>query len=141
MGQWGRRARVLTTVVLVAVTLMGSAKGLDDDFPIGPFRMYAQARSLNSPVNDTWPWAIDAAGHDFRLSQAKLGVRRAEIEGQLGTFQHDPERLEILADAYAERHPGAPPIKVVEIRTRKIAMHDGKPTGHEWVLVRARWKQ
>lgn len=131
---------MVTTVAIVALTLLGSARGLDDDFPIGPFRMYARAHSLDTPVNDTWPWAIDAAGNDFRLSQAKLGVRRAEIEGQLGAFQRDPERLQLLADAYAERYPDAPPIEAVEIRTRKVDMRDGKPTGREWILVRARWQ-
>ena len=102
-------------------------------------RMYARTRSLDAPVNDTWPYAVDATGREFRLSQKVLGVRRAEIEGQLGLFQHHPTRLRLLAETYAARHPAAPPIVRVEIRTRKIQMHAGSPTGEERTIVRARW--
>ena len=129
------------TIVLVVLTLAGTAVGADDDFPFGPLRMYARSHDLDQPVRDTWPWAIDAEGREFRLSQAKLGVRRAEIEGQLGAFRADPQRLELLADAYEERHPDAPAVEVVEIRTRIIEMGGGKPTGEESTIVRARWER
>lgn len=139
MSRRGRSLRIAVTAVLVALTLAGSAWGLDDDFPFAPMRMYASTRSPDAAVNDTWPWAVDASGHEFRLSQALLGVRRAEIEGQLGRFRDDPARLALLADTYEARHPGAPPLERIEIRTRKVAMRDGSPTGDERVIVRARW--
>ena len=140
MTRRGRTLRVAVTAVLVVLTLAGSAWGLDDDFPFGPMRMYARTRSLDSPVYDTWPWAVDESGREFRLSELLLGVRRAEIEGQLGRFQDDPERLALLAATYEARHPDAPPIAEIEIRTRKIEMDDGRPTGEEESTVRARWE-
>ena len=140
MGARGRRLRVAVTIVLVGLTLAGSAWGLDDDFPFAPMRMYASTRSPDTAVNDTWPYAIDEAGDEFRLSQALLGVRRAEIEGQLGRFRDDPSQLELLVDAYETRYPDAPALAVVEIRTRKIHMDGGTPTGEESMLVRARWE-
>jgi hypothetical protein len=140
MGERGRRVRVAVTIVLVGLMLTGSAWGLDDDFPFAPMRMYASTRSLDSAVNDTWPYAVDETGREFRLSQALLGVRRAEIEGQLGRFRDDPSQLEILVDVYETRYPDAPELALVEIRTRKIQMSGGTPTGEESVLIRARWE-
>jgi hypothetical protein len=129
----------VTTVVVVALTMAGTVWGLDDDFPFGPFRMYASARDLDQAVNDTWPWAIDAEGREIRLTQARTGIRRAEIEGQLGVFQDHPERMAVIAEAYEQRHPDAPPVVAIEIRTRKIEMEAGSPTGEESVLLRAEW--
>ena len=140
MSATGRRVRVAVTMLLVGLTLAGSAWGLDDDFPFAPMRMYARTRSLDVAVNDTWPYAVDETGREFRLSQALLGVRRAEIEGQLGRFRDDPSQLELLVDVYETRYPNAPELSVVEIRTRKIGMRGGTPTGEESVLVRARWE-
>lgn len=140
MGVWGRGWRVTATVAVVALTMAGTVWGLDDDFPFGPFRMYTTARGVDEAVNDTWPWAIDAEGREIRLTQGRIGMRRAEIEGQLGRFQDEPGRMEILATAYEERHPGDPPVVRVEVRTRKLEMEAGSPTGEEWVLVRATWE-
>ncbi len=141
MTRRGRTLRLAVTAALVALALVGSAWGLDDAFPFGPMRMYARTRSLDSPVYDTWPWAVDETGREFRMSEALLGVRRAEIEGQLGRFQEDPSRLGLLAATYAARHPSAPPIAEIEIRTRKVEMDDGVPTGDEETTVRARWER
>lgn len=141
MTRRGRTLRIAVTAALVALTLAGTAWGSDDAFPFGPMRMYAKTRSLDSPVYDTWPWAIDASGREFRLSEALLGVRRAEVEGQLGEFQDDPERLAMLAATYEARYPDAPPLTEIEIRTRKVLMDDGTPTGEEQTTVRARWER
>lgn len=141
MGVWGRRWRVAVTVALVSLTMAGTVWGLDDDFPFAPFRMYTTARDLDAPVNDTWPWAIDDTGREFRLTQASIGVRRAEIEGQLGRFSEEPERMEALAVAYEERNPDAAPVVEVQIRTRRIEMRGGSPTGEETVVVRASWQR
>lgn len=141
MGPWDRRARLLTTAVLVALTVLGSVRGADDDFPFGPLRMYARTHHPDAPVDDTWPWARDVRGREILLDQATMGIRRAEIEGQLPTFVHQPSRLRLLADAYEARNQGAPRIESVEIRTRRILMHEGRPTGRVHVVVRARWKR
>lgn len=130
-----------TTVVLVSLTMAGTLWGLDDDFPFGPFRMYSSARDLDAAVNDTWPWAVDETGQEVRLTDGRIGMRRAEIEGQLGRFRNEPERMELLAVAYEERHPDAPLVVEVQIRTRQIEMRAGSPTGEESVLVRAEWER
>lgn len=139
LSRRGRRWRIAVTILLVGSTFAGTAWGLDDDFPFAPFRMYARSRNLDSPVNDTWAWAIDVEGRDFRLSQAKTGIRRAEVEGQLGRFQEDPSRMEVLVEAFEALNPHAPRIVRVEIRTRRIEMSGGVPTGDEHVNVRAEW--
>ena len=136
----GRTVRLAVTVVLVALTLAGTVRGTDAAFPFGPLRMYSTTHSLNGPVNDTWAWGTDAHGRTMKLTEGRLGIRRAEIEGELGRFQQRPSRLHTLADAYERRHPGAPKLVVVEVRTRKIGVHHGKPTGKTWTIVRVRWE-
>ena len=139
MGPWGRGARLLITGALVSLTVLGTVRGVDDDFPFGPLRMYATAHRPDAPVDDTWPWARDERGREILLDQTAMGIRRAEIEGQLPSFVRQPTRLRLLADAYEARNHGAPRIESVEIRTRRILMHQGKPTGRVHVVVRARW--
>lgn len=139
MNGLGRTWRLGVTVVLVGLTLAGTFWGLDDDFPFAPFRMYARAQDLDKPVNDTWAWAIDEEGREFRLSQARTGIRRAEVEGQLGRFREDPSRMEVLVEAFEALEPDAPRIVRVEIRTRRIEMSGGAPTGEEHITLRAEW--
>lgn len=128
-------------LALVGLTTYTNLWGSDDHFPFAPFKMYSRTIDPDGVVRDTWAWAIDENGRDFRLSQAKTGIRRAEVEGQIRSFRRDPERLRILSDAYLDRHPGAPDVVQVQIRTREVQMRDGSPTGEERIVVRVEWNR
>lgn len=128
-------------MLLVALTLAGTAWGQDDHFPFGPMKMYARNHPADAWISDTWPYARDESGRELRLTQARLGIRRAEIEGQLPLYARDPDRLGALVEAYEERNPGRPRLVRLEIRTRRIQMRRGEPTGVERTVVRARWRR
>lgn len=125
----GRVVRVAATLIGAALLLAGTVVGTDDDFPFGPFRMYATTDRLDAPVADTRVEAVDAGGRRFVLGQGDTGIRRAEIEGQMPLFTDDPARLSVVVGAYAHRHPDAPPLTEVAIVVRWHELRRGRPTG------------
>jgi hypothetical protein len=89
-------------LALVAV-LAGTAWGQDDDFPIGPFRMYATAARPTGTVRVAELFGVKADGTRVLLQAHDVGLRRAELEGQLPRFRKDPNLLAALATpAYVE---------------------------------------
>jgi hypothetical protein len=129
LNQLGRAARAAVTVIGAGLLLAGTLVGQDDVFPFGPFRMYSTTDELHAPVASTRLEAVDAEGTRFRLSDGMTGMRRAEIEGQMGRFRADPALLGSLAEAYAARNAGRPPLARVEIVVRHFTLAGGKPTG------------
>lgn len=92
----------ISAVALVAV-LAGTAWGQDDDFPVGPFRMYATAARPTGTVRVAELFGVRADGTRVLLQAHDVGLRRAELEGQLPRFRKDPELLAALATpAYVE---------------------------------------
>ncbi|GAA3517042.1 hypothetical protein [Actinocatenispora rupis] len=129
LGRTGRWVRIAVTVLGAALLLAGTLVGQDDDFPFGPFRMYATADRLDEPVTDTRLSAVDASGRRFALTDDATGFRRAEVEGQLPRFEKHPELLSGLATAYARRQPGRPRLVRIDVVVRLIELRDGRPTG------------
>lgn len=138
---WGGRVvRVVVTLALGAGIVSGAVWGEDDDFPFGPFRMYATSRELDEPVGDTQVHAVDTAGREIRLVQELSGLRRAEIEGQLDRLRADPALLGLLAQSYSRRYPDRPQLRQIRVVVAWSELRDGKPTGEvltgevvEWV--------
>lgn len=129
LSRTGRWVRVVVTVAGCGLLLAGTLWGQDDHFPFGPFRMFAHSAKRDGVVNSARLEAVNAEGERFRLSDTSTGLRRAEIEGQMGRFRADGRRLEAVADAYADRHPDAPPLVLVEILQRRYQLEDGEPSG------------
>jgi hypothetical protein len=137
VGVRGRAARVAATLLVGALLLAGSIWGGDDDFPFGPFRMYASVPDLDAPTRDTRVEATDDAGATVVLTETNTGIRRAEIEGQMDRFREDPALLGVVATAYARRHPRSAALSQVRIVVRWHDMKDGRPTGawHDEVVT------
>ncbi|GAA3739270.1 hypothetical protein GCM10022225_22930 [Plantactinospora mayteni] len=136
----GRNLRVGLTLLAGAVLLAGTLWGQDDHFPFGPFRMYAGSNPPDDPAPDTRIEGVDATGTVVGLGEESTGIRRAEIEGQQSRYEADPTLLRQVADAYAERHPGAPPIVEVRIVIRWYGITDGRPTGNAVDETVVRWE-
>jgi hypothetical protein len=139
LNELGRAARVAVTVVGAGILLLGTLVGQDDAFPFGPFRMYSTTDDLHAPVASTRVEAVNAEGTRFRVSDGMTGMRRAEIEGQLDRFRADPALLGSLAEAYAARNAGKPPLARVEIVVRHFTLVAGKPTGAYTDSVDTAW--
>jgi hypothetical protein len=135
----GRRVRLAVILAAAALLLFGSVWGQDDLFPFGPFRMYAAADKLNSPVADTHFQIVDTTGATIELTEVNTGIRRAEIEGQLGRFRADPSLLRVIDDAYVTLNPKAPAPVRVQIIIRWCALHGGTETGTYTTQTVASW--
>lgn len=125
----GRAARLVATLLGGALLLAGTIWGQDDHFPFGPFRMYATSNPPDAPAPDTRMEGVDATGELITLTERNTGIRRAEIEGQQSRYVADPDRLRKVAEAYADRNPGAPDLVEVRIVVRWHGITDGRPTG------------
>ncbi|WP_446212539.1 hypothetical protein [Micromonospora sp. IBSANI012] len=137
----GRAVRLGATALGLALLLAGTLWGVDDQFPFGPFRMYSTSEPPNAPAPDTRVEGVDRTGAVIALGQDATGIRRAEIEGQQDRYAADPTLLRQVADAYAERHPGAPELVEVRIVIRWYGIHQGRPTGRWTDETTVRWQE
>jgi hypothetical protein len=137
----GRRARVAVTVLLAALTLAGTFVGQDDDFPFGPFRMYATRDDPHGTVASTRVEAVDAAGRVRVVDERSTGLRRAEVEGQVGRFRDEPALLAALSRAHERLRPQEPPFVEVRVVERRYRLRDSRPTGEQTQRVVARWRR
>ena len=135
----GRWIRVAATLLFGALLLTGTVAGADDDFPFGPFRMYATGPDPNGDAKDTRVEGVDTAGRTVQLTEGNSGIRRAEIEGQQQAYVDDPARLGRVATAYEEHSPGAAPLRTVRIVVRWHGIEHARPTGKSWDEVVAEW--
>jgi hypothetical protein len=103
----GRRVRMLATAVVLAMLVAGTFLGQDDHFPFGPFRMYSIRNKHDGKVRGAVMEVVDAEGRAaaVEIRSDQVGLRRAEIEGQLDRFEREPSLLRHLVHAYEELHP------------------------------------
>jgi hypothetical protein len=137
----GRRLRLIATAATAVLLVAGTAWGEDDHFPFGPFKMYSRATKPDGRIS--WPRidAVDASGRERSLRGADIGLRRAELEGQLPRFRRDPSLLGALADAYASRHPDRPPLVEVRLVKRGQRIVDSEPVGEPTEMVELVWQE
>jgi hypothetical protein len=91
------RLRLTVAGVALALVLAGTLWGSDDDFPAGPFRMYATAARTTGNVRTAQLYGVLASGEQRLLQAGDVGLRRAELEGQLPRFRAEPDLLSALA--------------------------------------------
>ena len=129
--------RVVATVLCGGLLLAGTLYGADDDFPFGPFRMYATGPDPNGDAKDTRVEGTDTSGRVVAITETNSGIRRAEIEGQEGAYVADPSRLADVAAAYAQHTPGAAALREVRIVVRWHGIEHARPTGtyHDQVIA------
>ena len=116
----------LTGVALVMVGLLaGTFWGNDEHFPLGPFRMYSVTNSLDGEIRAIYLEGVSASGETFRLDFGDLGLRRAEVEGQL---ERDPPAvvLPLLASSFDRRNPGLGPLSELRLVEEVHQMREGR---------------
>jgi hypothetical protein len=139
LSRRGRAVRVVVTAIAAVLLLAGTLWGVDDDFPFGPFRMYATRDDPNGAVTALRVEAVDATGRVLVLSDHATGLRRAEIEGQAGRLVADPALLGQLSLAHDRRHPSQPPYDLVRVVASHTLLHDSRPTGRTTSSVLVTW--
>jgi hypothetical protein len=135
----GRAGRVVITALGSMMLLAGTFWGQDDAFPFGPFRMYSTAPDPDKAAPDTRVEGVDTTGRTVVLTEGNSGFRRAEIEGRQHQYVDDPAQLRQVAQAYAARNPGAPPLREIRIVVRWWGIADARPTGTSTDQVVVRW--
>lgn len=136
----GRRRRAVATALVAALLLCGSAVGTDDWFPVGPFRMFTNRANPSGRVRVVTLEAVDAAGRARTIRPGDVGLRHAELEGQLPRFSTDPQLLGAVADAYASVHPDRPPLTSLELRERVRRLQDNVLADEVQERTVARWE-
>jgi len=133
--------RSVVAVAFLALLLLGTLQGNDDRWPFAPMSQYAFAVDLDGEIRSTSIEAVTAAGVRtvVPLSPDGVGLRRAEVEGQLPRFVADPALLEAVAAAYARRHPGRPRYVRLELRQSVSRLVDGVVVGAPQDVVLAAW--
>lgn len=133
--------RLVAGVVVAATLVVGTFWGDDDNFPFGPFRMYSTKQELDGEVRATEILGLTEDGVWMQLPFSDFGVRRADIEGQLGTLAQPPEEVvESMADAYERFDRGEEVIVAFRLLERTIDVEDGVPAG-ESVEFLATWRK
>lgn len=133
-----RRIRLLAVAIALVLAVWGSAAGDDDAFPFGPFRMYASTQSLDAPTTWLELQTVAADGSRHAVPDGAVGVRRAELEGQVGSFVANPRALAPLLAAYQAGHPDAGAVGISVVRHRQ-EMAGGRPQGPISTAVVVTW--
>ena len=136
----GMRARVAAALVVTVLLCVGTFWGDDDNFPFGPFRMYSTKQELDGNVRATEVDGLTPAGVWVGIPFDHFGLRRADIEGQLGKLAQPPEEvLAAMAIAYERFDRGDFEITALRLRERTYDIENGLPVA-ETVETLAVWK-
>ncbi len=121
--------RLLATVVLFGLLVLGTWRGDDDHFPFGPFRMYASRIDLDAPTTWLELQAVTVTGARRPVPDG-IGLRRAELEARLDRFRADPGTLAPVLVAYRRAETAdASEVRGIVVVQWVQAMHDGRPQG------------
>ena len=103
------------TAAAAGLLLAGSVWGSDDDFPFGPFRMYAGVNDPNGDVVSSYMQASSAwwQGDPGRRAGHRTAAGRARGRGR--RVRQRPVVAAALAEAHAELHPDEPPYVAVQV--------------------------
>lgn len=136
------RARAIKSaipLVVGALLLLGTWRGDDDNFPFGPFRMYSTKQELDGQVRSLQLWGQDRRGRWQMLDIDDFGLRRADIEGQIGKLEEGPTVvLSELAASYERIHGEEMPWAALQLRDRIFTLVGGRPAA-ERVRVVGTW--
>jgi hypothetical protein len=137
----GRLARVAATVLVVVLTLGGTFFGNDDEFPLGPFRMYSTRTEPTGSVNVVaLRGRVEGRADELELSMASFGLRRAEVEGQLARIDRDPSLLAELVRAREAVRDDLPRLTELRLVNVQYVLEDGRRAGYRERIL-AEWRR
>lgn len=121
-----RRIRMAAILVLLVVVVAGTFWGSDDHFPFGPFRMYSVANKTDGEIRVPALEVTTESGKRMELDFEVMGLRRAEIEGQVDRFLTDPTLLRHLVTSYERLHDSAERLVELRLIERVNYLRDGR---------------
>lgn len=137
LGAFGLWWRLAVTAVVVTMVGLGTWVGDDGWWPFAPMSQYAFAVRNDGVVSSLGIDALTVDGDLVRvpLSKERLGIERAEIEGQAPRIVRQPELLQDLAVLHSRRLPHEPAYAVLYVRTTTTRI----VTGFTTVTTLATW--
>jgi hypothetical protein len=97
--------RFVVAGCILVLLAYGTFIGNDGDWPFGPLRQYAGSTRVSSQVLLTHVYGVHPSGRVVRLNTEALGLRVAELDGQLPRLRRHPELLRPLAAIYQRKYP------------------------------------
>ncbi len=136
-----RALRALATVFVAVLLTAGTLWGNDDEFPFGPFRMLSTSTSASGGV---WLVRLEAMGNDgvwrpTTLARSNIGLNQAEVEGQIGRFEQNPQLLSLLSLSHSQLRPKEAPWIGLRLFRERHVLEDRRPTGDVERTVVAEW--
>jgi hypothetical protein len=138
-----RRARLVRTGVtaaLVTLLLIGTLFGGDDHFPFGPMRMYSTTSAPTGPVRVVSFEGVTDEGKTIRYHPEMLGIRPAEIEGQMDRLRSDPGLLRHLATAHERMSGGETRLVALRLIIGTHSLQQRKAVSYDEEVV-ATWSR
>ena len=126
------------SLLLVLAMVGTSFWGTDDAFPLAPYRMFSYGNKQDGVVRSLRLEASLETGEQVRIPTDRIGLRRAEVEGQTPFNRRVPDhKMAALAGAYNERHD----VDVVHLQVvqRSVRLRGGEPQPGEELLVLGDW--
>ena len=138
----GKVRRAAASIVVFIALLAGTFWGNDRHFPFGPFRMYSIANRLDGRIRSAVVEVRTEGSSAWVQARAPgdLGLKRAEIEGQVDRFVAEPALLRHLATAY-ERLNEEATVVAVRLRQETTLLRDGRPSGTVSIETLAMWSR
>ncbi|NRQ39449.1 hypothetical protein HII36_47635 [Nonomuraea sp. NN258] len=129
MRKAGEVVRLAAAGAVLAALGYGTVYGTDDLFPFGPMVQYAFSIPPDGEIKSLILLAETAKGTtvEVPIEPYYVGVRRAEVEGQLGRYVREPALMQHMADTHARLRPQDPRLTRLRLVTRVIKLKDRRP--------------
>jgi hypothetical protein len=130
LGPYAVLWRVAVTAAVVTTVCLGTWVGNDDWWPFAPMSQYAFSVQNNGVINSLTMDALTVDGDVVRvpLSKEKIGIERAEIEGQAPRIIARPELLQDIAVLHSRLLPHEPAYAVIYLRNTSTQIGTGAAT-------------
>lgn len=121
-----RRIRMGAIFALLIAVITGTFWGGDDHFPFGPFRMYSVANKTDGEIRVPALEVTTESGKRMEIDFEVMGLRRAEVEGQIDRFLADPTLLRHLVTSYERLHGDSEKLVELQLIERVTYLRAGR---------------
>lgn len=140
MSAVGRTARALATVVVIGALLVGGFFGYDDHFPFGPMGMYSRTNEVDGPVSSIHLEGTTVDGEVVTIKINSLGMRPAELDGQVPRFRADPTLMQHVLETYERTNPDGYNLASLRLLRGIHQLKDRKEVSYEEEVI-AEWSR
>lgn len=140
MSTVGTTTRAVVTVAVVAALLAGGSFGDDDHFPFGPMRMYSTTNEVDGPVSSIHLEGTTVAGEVVPIKINSLGLRPAELDGQIPRFRADPGLMRYVLETYEATNPDGHALESLRLVRGIHLLEDRKEVSYEEEVI-AEWSR